>query len=43
MELGQIKSFLENPNPQSRMKAIVELRKYEPSLVVPLLKQTIAF
>ena len=39
MELPEIKSFLEDPNPQSRMKAIVELRKYEPSIVVPLLKQ----
>ena len=39
MELSQIKTFLENPNPQSRMKAIVELRKYEPEVVVPLLKQ----
>lgn len=39
MELNEIKSFLENPNPQSRMKAIVELRKYDASIVVPLLKQ----
>jgi HEAT repeat protein len=39
MELNEIKSFLENPNPQNRMKAIVELRNYEPSVVVPLLKQ----
>ena len=39
MELSEIKSFLENPNPQSRMKAIVELRHYEPDVVVPLLKQ----
>ena len=39
MELTQIKTFLDNPNPQNRMKAIVELRNYEPSVVVPLLKQ----
>ena len=39
MELTQIKTFLDNPNPQNRMKAIVELRNYDPSLVVPLLKQ----
>ena len=39
MELSQIKTFLENPNPQSRMKAIVELRKYDPEVVVPLLQQ----
>ena len=41
MELTQIKTFLDNPNPQNRMKAIVELRNYEPSVVVPLLKQRI--
>jgi HEAT repeat protein len=39
MELSQIKTFLDNPNPQHRMKASVELRSYEPSVVVPLLKQ----
>ena len=39
MELSQIKTFLENPNPQSRMKAIVELRQYDPEVVVPLLQQ----
>ena len=39
MEFSEIKSFLTNPNPQNRMKAIVELRHYEPSVVVPLLKQ----
>ena len=39
MELSEIKTFLENPNPQSRMKAIVELRKYEPEIVVPLLQE----
>ena len=39
MELSEIKTFLANPNPQNRMKAIVELRHYEASVVVPLLKQ----
>lgn len=39
MELDQIETYLQSPNPQNRMKAITELRKYEPSLVVPLLKQ----
>jgi HEAT repeat protein len=39
MELNQIKSYLESPNPQNRMKAIVELRNHNPSVVVPLLKQ----
>ena len=40
MNIQQIESFLESPNPQNRMKAITELRHHEPSLVVPLLKRT---
>lgn len=39
MKLNEIKSYLESPNPQNRMKAIVELRNHNPSVVVPLLKQ----
>lgn len=39
MELSQIKAYLDSPNPQNRMKAIVELRHHNPSVVVPLLKQ----
>ena len=39
MELHQIETYLQSPNPQNRMKAITELRNYEPALVVPLLKQ----
>ena len=39
MELSQIKTYLDSPNPQNRMKAIVELRNHNPSVVVPLLKQ----
>ncbi len=39
MELTEIKNFLDSPNPQNRMKAIVELRNHEPAVVVPLLKQ----
>ena len=39
MELTDIKAYLESPNPQNRMKAIVELRNHKPSVVVPLLKQ----
>ncbi len=39
MELTQIKTYLNSPNPQNRMKAIVELKDYEPEVVVPLLKQ----
>lgn len=39
MELTQIQSFLESADPQSRMKAMVELRQHTPEVVVPLLKQ----
>jgi HEAT repeat protein len=39
MELTQIKTFLDSPNPQNRMKAIVALRNHEPTVVVPLLRQ----
>ena len=39
MELPQIETYLDSPNPQNRMKAITELRHYEPYLVVPLLKR----
>ena len=39
MELHQIETYLDSPDPQNRMKAITELRHYEPSLVVPLLKR----
>lgn len=39
MNLPQIESFLDSPNPQLRMKAITELRHHDPDVVVPLLKQ----
>ncbi|MEM6251617.1 MAG: HEAT repeat domain-containing protein [Cyanobacteria bacterium P01_D01_bin.156] len=39
MNLPQIESFLNSPNPQLRMKAITELRNHEPAVVVPLLKR----
>ena len=39
MELDRIETYLDSPNPQNRMKAITELRHYEPGLVVPLLKR----
>ena len=39
MELEQIRAYLDSPNAQERMKAIVELRNYNPGIVVPLLKQ----
>ena len=39
MKLTQIQEYLDSPNPQNRLKAIVELRNHTPSVVVPLLKQ----
>ena len=39
MELHQIETYIDSPNPENRMKAITELRNYEPNLVVPLLKR----
>ncbi|MEO0456568.1 MAG: HEAT repeat domain-containing protein [Cyanobacteria bacterium P01_A01_bin.114] len=39
MDLPQIESFLDSPNPQSRMRAITELRHHESAVVVPLLKR----
>ncbi|MEL6440480.1 MAG: HEAT repeat domain-containing protein [Cyanobacteria bacterium J06621_8] len=39
MKLQQIKAYIDSPDPQHRIKAITELRNYEPSLVVPLLKR----
>ena len=39
MNFQEIESYLESPNPQARMKALVELRHHEPDVVVPLLKQ----
>jgi len=39
MELRQIETYLDSPNPQERMKAITELRHYTPEVVVPLLRR----
>lgn len=39
MELEQIRAYLDSPDAQQRMRAIVELRNYNPTIVVPLLKQ----
>ena len=41
MDLQKIEALLDSPNPQSRMKAITELRHYEPAAVVPLLKRQV--
>lgn len=39
MELQQIETYIDSPNPQDRMKAITELRHHTPSVVVPLLRR----
>ena len=39
MELQQIETYIDSPNPQERMKAITELRHHIPSVVVPLLRR----
>jgi len=39
MELEQIRNYLDSPDVQQRMRAIVELRNYSTAVVVPLLKQ----
>jgi HEAT repeat protein len=41
MDLQQIETLLDSPNPQFRMRGITQLRHYEPDVVVPLLKQQI--
>jgi HEAT repeat protein len=38
MNIDQIKAGLDSSNSQQRMKAITELRNYEPDVAVPLLK-----
>lgn len=39
MNISDIESFLDSPNPQSRMRAITELRNHDSAVVVPLLKR----
>lgn len=39
MELQNIQAYLDSPNADNRMKAIVELRNYDADVVVPLLRQ----
>ncbi len=41
MQINEIKTFLDSPDPQNRIKAIVELRNYPANVVVPLLKKRI--
>ncbi len=39
MQIQQIQVKIDSSNPQERMKAIAELRNYEPSVVIPLLQR----
>ena len=39
MELHQIETNLDSPNPQDRLQAIAELRQYESALAIPLLQR----
>lgn len=39
MDLAQIETLLDSPNPQFRMKAVTELRNHAPKEAVPLLKR----
>ncbi|MGK7932005.1 MAG: HEAT repeat domain-containing protein [Microcystaceae cyanobacterium] len=41
MQIQQIEVLIDSENPQERMKAIAELRDYEPSVVIPLLQRRI--
>ncbi|MGL5804992.1 MAG: HEAT repeat domain-containing protein [Xenococcaceae cyanobacterium] len=38
MEIQQIQEYLDSPDPQSRLKALTELKNYDTETVVPLLK-----
>ncbi|MEO1209048.1 MAG: HEAT repeat domain-containing protein [Cyanobacteria bacterium J06638_20] len=39
MEFNKIEAYLDSPDPQSRMKALVQLREHDADKVVPLLKR----
>lgn len=41
MDINRIKAYIDSPDGQKRMKAITELRKYDPEIAVPLLKAKI--
>lgn len=41
MDINRIKVYIDSPDGQKRMKAITELRKYDPEIAVPLLKAKI--
>ena len=42
MNLPDIDAFLEQPSPQTRMRAIAEVQRHGPHAIVPLLKQHMA-
>lgn len=42
MELKQIETYIDSPNPQDRMRAIVALRHHAPDAVVPLLMRRVS-
>lgn len=42
MELKQIETYIDSPNPQDRMRAIVALRHHSPATVVPLLMRRVS-
>lgn len=42
MELKQIETYIDSPNPQDRMRAIVGLRHHSPATVVPLLMRRVS-
>ncbi len=41
MDIDRIKAYINSPDGQKRMKAITELRKYDPEIAVPLLRTKI--
>jgi HEAT repeat protein len=38
MQIEEVREYLENPDPQKRLKALTELRNYDTEIAVPLLK-----
>jgi HEAT repeat protein len=41
MDINRVKAYIDSPDGQKKMKAITELRKYDPEIAVPLLKAKI--
>jgi HEAT repeat protein len=38
MQIEEVREYLENPDPQKRLKALTKLRNYDTEIAVPLLK-----